>query len=168
MVLLWGCIPVSKPAVKGYLAGQVFPLCLYLSRVPIQYEPVSRRVWAWVSRRRGRKRDRTAGGFHTVLVVHPAFLSFQTGPWGPASWIFHAFFFTALSKRRELTKSKVGSPGDLISHFVSSGASYLSFSASLFSQLLGPRKGQHWVICRDMAEPRDCHIEWSKSERENK
>lgn len=65
---------------KGLLAGQVFPLCLYLSRVPIQYETVSRRVWAWVSRKPDRKRDRTAGGFHTVLVVHPAFLSSQPGP----------------------------------------------------------------------------------------
>ena len=68
-------------------------------------------------------------------------------------------FLYCLEQEERITKSEVGSPGDLISHFVSSGASFLSFSASLFSQLLGPRKGQHWVICRDMAEPRDCHIE---------
>ena len=76
------------------------------------------------------------------------------------------FSFYCLEQEERITKSEVGSPGDLISHFVSFGASYLSFSASLFSQLLGHRNGQHWVICRDASEPRDCHIEWSKSERE--
>ena len=25
---------------------------------------------------------------------------------------------------------------------------------------------QNWVICRDVDGPRDCHTEWSKSERE--
>ena len=27
-------------------------------------------------------------------------------------------------------------------------------------------KEWNWVICRDMDGPRDCHTEWSKSERE--
>ena len=27
------------------------------------------------------------------------------------------------------------------------------------------KKGQNWVICRDVDEPRICHAEWSKSER---
>ena len=69
------------------------------------------------------------------------------------------FSFYCLEQEERITKSEVGSPGDLISHFVSFGASYLSFSASLFSQLLGHRNGQHWVICRDVSEFRDCHIE---------
>ena len=32
--------------------------------------------------------------------------------------------------------------------------------------LLSQKKEQNWVICRDMDGPRDCHTEWSKSERE--
>ena len=32
--------------------------------------------------------------------------------------------------------------------------------------LLSHRKEQNWVICRDVDGPRDCHTEWSKSERE--
>ena len=32
--------------------------------------------------------------------------------------------------------------------------------------LLSHIKEQNWVICRDMDGPRDCHTEWSKSERE--
>ena len=28
------------------------------------------------------------------------------------------------------------------------------------------KKEQNWVICRDVDGPRDCHTEWSKSERE--
>ena len=32
--------------------------------------------------------------------------------------------------------------------------------------LLSHNKEQNWVICRDMDGPRDCHTEWSKSERE--
>ena len=32
--------------------------------------------------------------------------------------------------------------------------------------LLNRKKEQNWVICRDMDGPRDCHTEWSKSERE--
>ena len=32
--------------------------------------------------------------------------------------------------------------------------------------LLGHKKEQNWVICRDVAGSRDCHTEWSKSERE--
>ena len=32
--------------------------------------------------------------------------------------------------------------------------------------LLSCKKEQNWVICRDMDEPRECHIQWSKSERE--
>ena len=29
------------------------------------------------------------------------------------------------------------------------------------------KKEQNWVICIDMDKPRDCYIEWSKSERGN-
>ena len=32
--------------------------------------------------------------------------------------------------------------------------------------LLGHKKEQNWVIGRDVYGPRDCHTEWSKSERE--
>ena len=32
--------------------------------------------------------------------------------------------------------------------------------------LLSHKKEQKWVICRDVDGPRDCHIEWSKPERE--
>ena len=32
--------------------------------------------------------------------------------------------------------------------------------------LLSHKKEQNWVICRDVDGHRDCHIEWSKSERE--
>ena len=32
--------------------------------------------------------------------------------------------------------------------------------------LLGHKKEWNWVICRDVDGPRDCHTEWSKSERE--
>ena len=32
--------------------------------------------------------------------------------------------------------------------------------------LLSLKKEWNWVICRDMDGPRDCHTEWSKSERE--
>ena len=32
--------------------------------------------------------------------------------------------------------------------------------------LLGHKKEQKWVICRDVDGPRDWHTEWSKSERE--
>ena len=32
--------------------------------------------------------------------------------------------------------------------------------------LLGHKKEQNWVICRDVDGPRDCHTEWSKSQRE--
>ena len=32
--------------------------------------------------------------------------------------------------------------------------------------LLSHKKELNWVICRDVDEPRDCHTEWSKSERE--
>ena len=32
--------------------------------------------------------------------------------------------------------------------------------------LLSHRKEWSWVICRDMDGPRECHTEWSKSERE--
>ena len=32
--------------------------------------------------------------------------------------------------------------------------------------LLSHKKEQNWVICRDVDGPRDCHTEWSKSERE--
>ena len=31
--------------------------------------------------------------------------------------------------------------------------------------LLSHKKERNWVICRDMDGPRDCHTEWSKSER---
>ena len=31
--------------------------------------------------------------------------------------------------------------------------------------LLSHKKEQSWVICRDVDGPRDCHTEWSKSER---
>ena len=33
--------------------------------------------------------------------------------------------------------------------------------------LLSHKNEQNWVICRDVDGPRDCHTEWSKSEREN-
>ena len=33
--------------------------------------------------------------------------------------------------------------------------------------LLSHKKEQNWVICRDVDGSRDCHTEWSKSEREN-
>ena len=32
--------------------------------------------------------------------------------------------------------------------------------------LLGHKKKQNWVICREVDGPRDCHAEWSMSERE--
>ena len=32
--------------------------------------------------------------------------------------------------------------------------------------LLSHKKERNWVICRDVDGPRDCHTEWSKSERE--
>ena len=32
--------------------------------------------------------------------------------------------------------------------------------------LLSHKKEWNWVICRDVDGPRDCHIEWTKSERE--
>ena len=32
--------------------------------------------------------------------------------------------------------------------------------------LLSHKKERNWVICRDVDEYRDCHAEWSKSERE--
>ena len=32
--------------------------------------------------------------------------------------------------------------------------------------LLNHEKEQNWIICRDVDESRDCHTEWSKSERE--
>ena len=32
--------------------------------------------------------------------------------------------------------------------------------------LLSHEKEQNWVICRDVDGPRDCHTEWSNSERE--
>ena len=32
--------------------------------------------------------------------------------------------------------------------------------------LLSHKKEQNWVICRDMDGSRDCHTQWSKSERE--
>ena len=32
--------------------------------------------------------------------------------------------------------------------------------------LLSHKKEQNWVICRDVDGSRDCHAEWSKSERE--
>ena len=32
--------------------------------------------------------------------------------------------------------------------------------------LLSDKKEQNWVICRHVDGPRDCHTEWSKSERE--
>ena len=32
--------------------------------------------------------------------------------------------------------------------------------------LLRHKKKQNWAICRDVEGPRDCHTEWSKSERE--
>ena len=32
--------------------------------------------------------------------------------------------------------------------------------------LLSHKKEWNWVICRDVDGPRDCHTEWSKSERE--
>ena len=35
------------------------------------------------------------------------------------------------------------------------------YNGILFSQ----RKEQNNAICRDMDEPRDCHTEWSKSEK---
>ena len=28
------------------------------------------------------------------------------------------------------------------------------------------KKEWNWVICRDVTGPRDCHTEWSKSERD--
>ena len=31
--------------------------------------------------------------------------------------------------------------------------------------LLSHKKERNWVICRDVDGPRDCHTEWSKSER---
>ena len=31
--------------------------------------------------------------------------------------------------------------------------------------LLIHKKGQNWVICRDMDGPIDCHTEWTKSEK---
>ena len=34
--------------------------------------------------------------------------------------------------------------------------------------LLSHKKEQNWVICRDVDVSRDCHTEWSKSEREKK
>ena len=32
--------------------------------------------------------------------------------------------------------------------------------------LLSRKKEQNWLICRDVDGSRDCHTEWSKSERE--
>ena len=32
--------------------------------------------------------------------------------------------------------------------------------------LFNDKKKRNWVICRDMDGPRDCHTEWSKSEKE--
>ena len=32
--------------------------------------------------------------------------------------------------------------------------------------LLSHKKERNWVLCRDMERPRDCHTEWSKSEKE--
>ena len=32
--------------------------------------------------------------------------------------------------------------------------------------LLSHTKERNWVICRDVDGPRECHTEWSKSERE--
>ena len=32
--------------------------------------------------------------------------------------------------------------------------------------LLSHKKKQNWVFCSEVNEPRDCHTEWSKSERE--
>ena len=32
--------------------------------------------------------------------------------------------------------------------------------------LLSHKKERNWVICRDVDGSRDCHTEWSKSERE--
>ena len=32
--------------------------------------------------------------------------------------------------------------------------------------LLSHKKEWNWVICRDVDVPRECHTEWSKSERE--
>ena len=32
--------------------------------------------------------------------------------------------------------------------------------------LLSHKREQNWLICRDMSGSRDCHTEWSKSERE--
>ena len=51
---------------------------------------------------------------------------------------------------------------------------FWKFSISLHSQLyvcfcfptFSPNCEWNWVICRDMDGPRDCHTEWSKSERE--
>ena len=37
-----------------------------------------------------------------------------------------------------------------------------TYSGILFSH----KKEQHWVICRDVDGPGECHIEGSKSERE--
>ena len=34
--------------------------------------------------------------------------------------------------------------------------------------LLSHKKEQNWVICRDVDGSRDCHTEWSKSEREER
>ena len=36
------------------------------------------------------------------------------------------------------------------------------YNGMLFSR----KKERYWVICSDVDEPRDCHTEWSKSERE--
>ena len=36
----------------------------------------------------------------------------------------------------------------------------------MYGILLNHKKEWNWVICRDMDGPRDCHTEWSKSERE--
>ena len=33
--------------------------------------------------------------------------------------------------------------------------------------LLSHKKEQNYAICRDVNGPRDCHTEWSKSERGN-
>ena len=32
--------------------------------------------------------------------------------------------------------------------------------------LISHKKEQNWVICSEVGRPRDCHAEWSKSERE--
>ena len=32
--------------------------------------------------------------------------------------------------------------------------------------LLSHKKERNWVICEDVDGPRECHTEWSKSERE--